>query len=300
VESFDLHDVDQYSSDYARLGRALGVSNATPAPGELEFVKWATSGCFGFGMLLPSEIFFAAAITSILRPRRAVEVGTASGFSAAIIAKMIDLRLAEEQIELSGPILHTIDKKAHYVADAGKPVGFAIELIAPELSHKIALHGLRDSSHCRELLDGTVVTFAFVDGNHRHPWPLSDVMEIQHLMKSGWILMHDIDLPGQIECAIAAGRLVERTSASGARHVFDFWPWEKIRSGNIGAIQIPADRNGLDEFLSRMRDLPCEVSLGSWGKRWRRIESLTSAPRTPRGRLLRSRLRRAANRLEQL
>ena len=120
MESFDLQDVDGYSSDYGRLGRALGVSNAMPAPGELEFLKWVTSGRFGFGMLLPSEIFFAAAITSILRPRRAVEVGTASGFSAAIIAKMIGLRLTEEQIELSGPILHTIDKKAHYVADAGK------------------------------------------------------------------------------------------------------------------------------------------------------------------------------------
>jgi hypothetical protein len=150
------------------------------------------------------------------------------------------------------------------------------------------------------LLDGTEVTFAFVDGNHRHAWPLSDVMEIQQLMKSGWILMHDIDLPGQIECAIAAGRLVEQTSASGAKHVFEFWPWEKIRSGNIGAIQIPADRRGLDEFLSRMRDLPCEVSSGSWGKRWRRIESLTSARPTQQGRFLRSRLHRAPKRLEQL
>jgi methyltransferase family protein len=278
VETFDLHDIDRYCSDYGRLGRALGVSSATPAPGELEFVKWVTSGRFGFGMLLPSEIFFAAAITSILRPRRAVEVGTASGFSAAIIAKMINLRLTEEQIELSGPVLHTIDKKAHYVADAGKPVGFAIELIAPEISHRVALHPLRDSSHCRELLDGMEVTLAFVDGNHRHPWPLSDVMEIQQLMKSGWILMHDIDLPGQIECAIAAGQPVERTSASGAKHVFEFWPWERIRSGNIGAIQIPADRRGLDEFLSRMRDLPCEVSSGSWGKRWRRIDSLIGTP----------------------
>jgi hypothetical protein len=298
VESFHLPDVDRYCSEYGRLGRALGVSNVTPAPGELEFLKWVTSGRFGFGMLLPSEMFFAAAITSILRPRRAVEVGTASGFSAAIIAKMIGLRLTEEQTELSGPILHTIDKKAHYVADAGKPVGFAIELIAPEISHRIALHPLRDSSHCGELLDGTEVTFAFVDGNHRHPWPLSDVMEIQRLMKSGWILMHDIDLPGEIECAMVAGQPVEQTPASGAKHVFEFWPWERIRSGNMGAIQIPADRRGLDEFLSRMRALPCEVSSGSWGKRWRRIESLTSAPRKQVGRFLRSKLGRAPTRLE--
>ncbi len=279
MESFHLPNLDRYCGDYGRLARALGVADATPAPGELEFLRVVTTPKrFDFGMLSPSEIFFAAAVTSILRPRLALEIGTASGSSAAIIAKMIALRLAESGREISGPLIHTIDKRADYVFDPTKPIGFAIEEMTPELGHQIALHPRRSSLHCREIVGGAEVTLAFIDGNHRHPWPLSDVLQIQALMKSGWILMHDIDLPGLIASALASGQKVEHAPASGAKHVFDYWPEEKIRSGNIGAIKIPADRGSLGDFVARLRDLPAEVSPGSWTKQWRVIDSLMNSP----------------------
>ena len=98
-------------------------------------------------------------------------------------------------------------------------------------------------------------------------------------MKSGWILLHDIDLPGLIERALAAGQQVAHTPVHGAQHVFDFWPYEKIRSGNIGVIRITANRSLLKDFVERLHVLPVEVSPASWNKRWRQINSLLKAPR---------------------
>ena len=282
METFNITDADQYCSEYGRLGDALGVAGATLAPGEIEFVREATAPRgFTFGMLTPPDIFFAAAVTSILRPQVAIEIGTASGSSAAIIAKMIALRQTQAGANGSGTIVHTIDNKANYVFDPTKLVGFAIDLMTPELRDRIVVHAQQDSSHCRQLMSGAELTFGFVDGNHRHPWPLFDVLQIQQLIDRGWILLHDIDLPGVIERTIAGGQQVDHQPAYGAKHVFDFWPDEKISAGNIGAIKIPADRRSLDRFVARLRDLPCEVTPGSWKKRWRTIDDVTNPP-TPR------------------
>ena len=240
------------------------------------------SGHFNLGMLPRPDIFFAAGVTSILRPRVAIEIGTASGSSAAIIAKMIALRQAEAGAATSEPLVHTIDNKANYVFDATKPVGFAIELMTPELRDRIFVHTRQDSSHCRQLLQARELTFAFIDGNHRHPWSLVDVLQAQQVMKHGWILMHDVDLPGLIERVVAAGQEVDHASVYGAKHVFDLWPHEKVRAGNIGVIRIPADHSSLGNFVEKLRALPAEVSQGSWNKRWRMIDSLVNVPRQRR------------------
>jgi predicted O-methyltransferase YrrM len=283
METFEITSAEQYGSDYERLGDALGVASVAPAPGELEFLRSVMpQGRLGLGMLPGPDIFFAAAATSIVRPRVAIEIGTASGSSAAVIAKMIALRQAEAGTFTSEPLVHTIDNKANYVFDATKPVGFAIELLTPELRDRIVVHARQDSSHCRQLLRTGELTFAFIDGNHQHPWPLVDVLQVQQMMESGWILMHDIDLPGLTARAVAAGQQVDHTPASGAKNVFDLWPYEKVRAGNIGVIKIPTERSALGEFVEKLRARPAEVSQGSWSKRWRLIDSLLNAPRRRR------------------
>ena len=149
----------------------------------------AAQSCVCSGMLSEPEIFFAGAIASILRPRLTVEIGTGSGSSAAILARVICLRRAELGQSYSGPLLHTIDNKTHCL-NAAEPIGFAIELLAPAMRDHIALHLLRDSSDCGQIVNGAGIDFAFVDGNHSHPWPLCDVLHLQKLMKDGgWILI---------------------------------------------------------------------------------------------------------------
>lgn len=275
METF-IPDSETYRTEYARLSRALGVLDAQPAPGEVEFlseIAGQSRACFG--MLTEPEIFFAGAVASILRPGLTVEIGTASGSSAAILAKVIFLRRAELGLNSFGPLLHTIDKNSYCGFDHSRPIGFAIETMVPTLRDRIALHPLKDSSNCDEIVGGIEIDFAFVDGNHSHPWPLFDILHLQKLMKDDtWILMHDIDLPGAIDRALASGQEVSFERRFGAKYVFDYWPGAKIESGNIGAIQIPRNRRSLGDFVERMRTLPSEVTEGSWIKRWRAIDQL--------------------------
>ncbi len=278
MEISEITDAEGYGIAYGRLGDALGIAGATPAPGEVEFLRSVTTpGRFDFGMLPPPDIFFSAAVTSILQPRLAIEIGTASGSSAAIIGKMIALGEAQAGRAPSGPLVHTIDKRAQYVVDAARATGFAIAQMTPELRDRIIVHAPQDSSYCRQLVQNGL-TFAFVDGNHGHPWPLVDVLQVQQFMERGWILMHDVDLPGLVERAVAAGQPVDHAPHHGAKNVFDFWPDEKIRAGNIGVIRLPPDRDSLGPFIAQMRELPGEVTPGNWSKHWRLIDSLAKPP----------------------
>jgi len=275
VTTFELSDIETYGREYSRLGAALGVSEAWPAPGEIEFLKHVTTpSCFPFGMLTRPDLLFAGAVASILRPAFMIEIGTASGFSAAVLAKTISLRLKEQGCFVTGPIVHTIDKKTQYPVDPNQPVGFAIDLVSPGLRNLVAVHPLQDSSYCAQLVERRNLTFAFVDGNHQHPWPLLDVLRIHRLMRTGWILLHDIDLPGMITRARAAGQQITHPSGAGAKYVFDSWPSEKIGAGNIGAIKICEDRGWLVEWVAKLRELPSQVRPGSATKRWRDIDAL--------------------------
>ena len=267
MTAFHLRDAETYLAEYSRLAEALGVTRVAPAPGEIEFLREVTiPGRFPFGMMPAPDLFFAGAVASLLRPCLALEIGTASGFSAAILAKVIALRWEETRGHPGGPLLHTIDLKAEDQRAETRPVGYAIERIAPELCARIGVHPLRDSSYARELVRGEELTLAFVDGNHQHPWPLHDVLQLEALMPGGWILLHDIDLP-----AIAALAYAPRF---GAKYVFESWPGEKIGAGNIGAIKLPEDRRSLGDFVARLRDLPSEVSPNGWTKRWRAIDAI--------------------------
>lgn len=267
ITTFHLRDAETYRSEYSRLADALGVARTEPAPGEVEFLREATTpGRFPFGMMPAPDLFFAGGIASLLRPELTIEIGTASGFSAAVLAKVISLRWQETGGLPDGPLLHTIDLKAEDQRAETRPVGFAIEQVVPELVSRVGVHPLHDATWARELVGQRALTFALVDGNHQHPWPLHDTLQLQALMPHGWILLHDIDLP-----AIAGGAYAPRY---GAKHVFDHWPDQKIGAGNIGAVRLPDDRHSLGEFVRQLRALPSEVSPNGWTKRWREIDAL--------------------------
>jgi hypothetical protein len=275
VTTFELSDIETYRREYSRLGTALGVTEAFPAPGEIEFLKHVTTpGRFPFGMLPPPDLLFAGTVASILRPAFMIEIGTASGFSAAVLAKMISLRLEGQGCPAAGPLVHTVDKNTQYPVDPSLPVGFAIDRVSPGMRDLIAVHTPRDSSYCAQLVERGDLTFAFIDGNHQHPWPLLDVLQIHRLMRTGWILLHDIDLPAVIARARAAGQQINHPSGAGAKHVFDSWPWGKIGAGNIGVIKVCEDRGWLREWVAKLRELPSQVTAGSATKRWRDIDAL--------------------------
>ena len=87
----------------------------------------------------------------------------------------------------------------------------------------------------------------------------STCCEFIALMRTGWILLHDIDLPAVIARARAAGQQINHPPGAGAKYVFDSWPSEKIGAGNIGAIKICEDRGWLAEWVAKLRELPWQV-----------------------------------------
>ena len=106
-----------------------------------------------------------------------------------------------------------------------------------------------------------------------------DVLQIEQVMGEGWILLRDVDLPGLIERVAATGQVVDHEPVYGAKHVFDFWPYQKIQAGNIGAIRLPPDRSLLAGMVEKLRTRPAEVSPGSCTKRWRVIDDLLKKPK---------------------
>ncbi|MBA3960881.1 MAG: class I SAM-dependent methyltransferase [Chthoniobacterales bacterium] len=267
MTTFHLPNAETYLAEYDRLADSLGVPHRAPAPGEVEFLREVTvRERFPFSMMTGAELFFAGGVASLLAPRLAIEIGTASGFSAAVLGKVIAMRAHESGRPLTGPLLHTIDLKTEDKRATTQPIGYAIAQVTPELQSQIVVHPLRDSTYARELVRGDELTLAFVDGNHQHPWPLHDVLQLQSLMPSGWILLHDIDLPHFAGDAY--------TPRFGAKYVFDSWPDKKIGAGNIGAIKLPENRRSLGQLVAHLRELPSEVSPNGWKKRWQEIDAL--------------------------
>jgi hypothetical protein len=56
----------------------------------------------------------------------------------------------------------------------------------------------------------------------------------------------------------------------GAEWFFQNWPFPKISGGNIGAVQIPADKSAMVPPALRLMDLPFEVNPGNESRRDRR------------------------------
>lgn len=110
---FEIRDAGIYRSEYGQLARALGIPTELPAAAEVEFLSEVTTpGRFPFVMMPRPDVFFMGAVSSLVHPRVAIEIGTASGFSAAVLAKIIALRWQETGPLPAGTFVHTIDLKA--------------------------------------------------------------------------------------------------------------------------------------------------------------------------------------------
>ena len=194
--------------------------------------------------------------------QRALEIGTASGASTAVMASLI--ASAHETISAE-PLVDTIDVKTHCLFNATKPVGYFVGEFAPAVADRVRIHTERDSSFAPELFAPRSLDFAFIDGNHQHPWPLLDALNVVPLMRPGsWILLHDIDHP-----AVAA-RLRQEAGRAGAQWLFNEWPAEKIKGENIGVVRVPETGAALLRTFRRLAERPFEVT-ASGANRYRRL-----------------------------
>jgi predicted O-methyltransferase YrrM len=210
------------------------------------------SGAIGMGDLL-----FLHAFVNVLTPERVVEIGTLSGFSAAVIA---DAVAQHQPPESEAVIVDTIDLNPQCLTDLTQPVGFAIPQLVPHLSSRIRVHAGKDARLLEQIARPGELPLVFIDADHQHPRPTLDVIRVARFVRpGGWVLVHDIELGPLAQRMRAVGVDSEHGAPSGAQWLFEAWPFEKISGGNIGALRLPSDVRDLIPFALAMLRIPSEL-----------------------------------------
>lgn len=248
---------DRYEDGLRELAGYLSRQIPTRAP-ELKGLERLLeyhrncSGAIGMGDLL-----FLHAFVSVLAPQRVVELGTLSGFSAAVIADA-----ASQHLPLDSPsvIMDTIDLSERCLTDQSEPVGFEIPQLVPHLVSRIRVHGGKDARHVGEIARPGELELVFIDADHQHPRPTLDLLRVAPLVRpGGWVVVHDIELGSLGERMAAAGTPLEHGSPCGAQWLFEAWPFGKISGGNIGALRLPSNLRKLVPFALAMLRIPSEL-----------------------------------------
>jgi predicted O-methyltransferase YrrM len=267
----EFKSFEQFEIKYRQLADELGHPGKIPAEGELDFLHAMVdrddirhSGGIG-----SRDYFFLTALVSILAPRRVIEIGTLTGFSAAIIAAAIHRQhgtvptgagLPPQSRGREAITVETIDAHTHCSIDETRPIGFEIPELIPDLASTVRIHTGRKSDFIREFAARDEFGLAFIDADHRHPWPLLDVLRLApYVQGGGWIVLHDIQLGTYGQNERATGKPLEGGTPYGAEWLFDRWPFRKIRSFHIGAVELPPRKEGLIAFALMLMDEPLEV-----------------------------------------
>jgi predicted O-methyltransferase YrrM len=217
------------------------------------------------GAIAIEDAMFLYDMVRCLRPRRVVEVGVASGASAAILLRALADCGAPLLDEGGSPALHSFDLHPFCYFDRARPVGGAAAEMAPDLARGMALHVRKTAADAAEMFAAEPLSLAFIDADHRHPWPTADVLALLPALRPGaWVVLHDIELPEYARRHERAHGTIVDWHQSGAQRLFDAWPFEKLRgvegAFNIGAIRIPDDRPVTRADLQRVIDTPWETT----------------------------------------
>ncbi len=268
----EFKSFEQFEIKYRQLAEELGCAGKVPAPGEMDFLRAmvALDNVRYTGGIGSRDYFFLTALVSILAPRRVIEIGTLTGFSTAIIAAAIHRQHGPVVAGIDDPgipsgrndvTVDTIDSQTHCIIDKTRPIGFEIPDLVPDLVSSVRIHTGRESDFVREIAAPGEFGLAFIDADHRHPWPLLDVLRLAPYMESGgWISLHDIQLGTYGKTERASGNEFESGTPFGAEWLFERWPFRKIRSFHIGAIELPQRKDALIPFALTLMDEPFEVT----------------------------------------
>lgn len=282
-DCFDIGEFksfEQFEIKYRTLAKELGYPGKIPAPGELDFLHAmvALDDVRYPGGIGSRDYFFLTALVSILAPRRVIEIGTLTGFSAAILAAAIHRQhgnnsgagLLPQSRDRREITVETIDSRTRCSIDETRPIGFEIPELIPDLASTVRVHTGRKSDFARELGARGEFGLAFIDADHRHPWPLLDVLRLApYVQAGGWILLHDIQLGTYGANQREEDQSLDGETPFGAEWLFDRWPFRKIRSFHIGAIELPSPKEALIPFALTLMEEPFEVR-GDAAKRARR------------------------------
>jgi predicted O-methyltransferase YrrM len=266
AETCEFDTLANYEARFRSLAQLLGRPDKTPPPDELAFLRSIEGYAGRAGTIHVGDCLFLTAFVSILAPHRSIEVGTLGGFSAAVIAAAIRRQHPDEKTVL----VDTIDRNTHSLLEPHRPVGFLLGDMFPAFAEAVRVHTPAESGSVREFAGRDEIEFAFVDADHQHPRPLLDLVRLGPFLRAGaWVVFHDIRLGTHTAEKGDLGSLAFG-APFGAEWFFQDWPFRKISGGNIGAVQIPADKSAMVAPALRLMKRPFEVTPGNESRRDRR------------------------------
>ena len=184
------------------------------------------------------------------RSALAVEIGTGSGFSTAVLCHALHFASADGLIDSDFRVV-TYDISPTVYGIPTKRVGDAArEILTPTMLGHIEFRSPAGASDANSELDATGIEMMFVDGHHAHPWPTLDLLATLDALRPGAVVvLHDINLP----------RRHPQHDDWGAKYLFDGVHAEKQVPANetlpnIGSLKIPSDKAALRTQLCEIVD----------------------------------------------
>jgi hypothetical protein len=207
---------------------------------------WAT------GNVTQYDAAFLTGLVQEIAPDAMAEVGVASGCSSAVLLHA--LAGVHGTPNPATPWLYSFDAIDYCYFDPSRPVGAAVDELAPELRPAWRLT-IDQAIGARRVLRGRELSFAFIDADHRHPWPVFDLLALLPVLKrSAWVALHDIRL-SQLSSDPAY-------RVHGAEYLFDDWPWTKRTEPigrNSGAIRLDASRDEIRAHCLQLLTKPWQL-----------------------------------------
>lgn len=135
----------------------------------------------GFGTMSVEDLVSIERLVAEHRPRSFLEIGTASGLSASVIAHMLE--------EHGGERMMTVDLLDHFYADPSREAGFVLPLAYP--GGKVTVELRTGWTAVDVATSGETFDMAIVDGGHVHPWPLIDTLCVNVVLTGPRLVLQD-------------------------------------------------------------------------------------------------------------
>lgn len=171
----------------------------------------------GWASVTVDDAEFILEVVATHRPRRFVEIGTASGLSGALIRLMLAAH--------GGERLATHDVSARFFGDPSRETGFLLDEIEGGEPVSLSRHIGRGAADLLGM--GERFDMAFVDANHRHPWPLLDTLFLSEVLEGSRIVIHH---------DLLLHRRRTEPFGIGPKYLYDQAPEARRRAGGGGNI----------------------------------------------------------------
>jgi hypothetical protein len=192
-----------------------------------------------------------------LKPTRVLELGAASGGSTLVMLRAMRLLGAPLAPWPGGASILSLDLHPRCFSDQSRPTGAAVDECDPALAPFRRVVAPAQSFDLSRLLPPGACDFAFIDADHRHPWPTIDALASLGALRPGsWIALHDIDLPAAAERYERKRGVKVSWHEHGAKWLFEAWPLAKFAGegacANIGMVRTPRTTGELAEVCASL------------------------------------------------